>query len=130
MGVLSSPATSRRNRRSLAGLPRSWAVLSVIPLLAGLGTAAGADRLVERFDQQVRPILEDHCFACHGNGSKKGGLAFDGFASDEELVRDRRLWWAVLKNVRAGLMPPAEEPRPSDEERRALEDWIKAGVFG
>ena len=27
-------------------------------------------------------------------------------------------------------MPPAEKPRPSDQERRLLEDWIKRGAFG
>ena len=43
---------------------------------------------------------------------------------------DRELWWAVLKNVRAGIMPPAGKPRPSDAERRLLEDWIKYGAFG
>ncbi len=43
---------------------------------------------------------------------------------------DRTLWWAVLKNVRSGIMPPAGKPQPSVEERRALEDWIKYGAFG
>ena len=36
----------------------------------------------------------------------------------------------MLKNVRAGIMPPAGKPRPSDTERRLLEDWIKYGAFG
>ena len=36
----------------------------------------------------------------------------------------------VLKNVRAGIMPPADKPQPSDDERRLLEDWIKYGAFG
>ena len=29
-----------------------------------------------------------------------------------------------------GIMPPAGKPRPSGEERRILEDWIKYGAFG
>lgn len=36
----------------------------------------------------------------------------------------------MLKNVRAGLMPPAKKERPTGEERRQLEDWIKYGAFG
>ena len=40
------------------------------------------------------------------------------------------LWWAVLKNVRSGLMPPAGKPRLSATERRLLEDWIKHCAFG
>ena len=31
----------------------------------------------------------------------------------------RDLWWKVLKNVRAGIMPPAGKPRPSADERAA-----------
>ena len=36
----------------------------------------------------------------------------------------------MLKNVRAGIMPPAGKPRPTAQERRALEDWIKYEAFG
>ena len=36
----------------------------------------------------------------------------------------------MLKNVRAGIMPPAGKPRPSDKEVRLLADWIKRDVFG
>ena len=43
---------------------------------------------------------------------------------------DRTLWWGVLKNVRSGIMPPADKPQPSVEERRLLEDWIKFGALG
>ena len=45
-------------------------------------------------------------------------------------MHDRDLWWGVLKNVRAGIMPPAGKPRPTAEEVRTLEDWIKRDVFG
>ena len=36
----------------------------------------------------------------------------------------------MLKNVRAGIMPPAGKPRPSSKEQRILEDWIKYAAFG
>ena len=84
----------------------------------------------EQFDQQIRPILEDYCYACHGNGLKKGGVALDAFGAGQARLRDHDLWWRVLKNVRAGIMPPAGKPRPTDEERRLLEDWIKYAAFG
>ena len=41
-----------------------------------------------------------------------------------------KLWHAVLKNVRSGIMPPADKPQPSAEDRRLLEDWIKYGALG
>ena len=88
----------------------------------GHGVARGADR---QFEDQVRPILEDHCFACHGNGIKKGGVDLEGAGKDNQ-----KLWWDVLRNVRAHIMPPADKPQPSDDERKVLEEWIKYGALG
>ena len=44
---------------------------------------------------------------------KKGGVILDDFAANQTRLRDRGLWWRVLKNVRAGIMPPAGKPQPS-----------------
>jgi hypothetical protein len=93
-------------------------------------SVSGADQVETQFRERVQPILEDYCIACHGNGTKKGGLALDEVTSNQGRLHDGELWWAVLKNVRAGLMPPAGKPRPSNTERRLLEDWIKHGAFG
>jgi hypothetical protein len=82
------------------------------------------------FEKEILPILEDHCFDCHGDGEKKGKVAFDGFSSTTELAGQKNLWMAVLKNVRAGLMPPEKEPRIPQDRVRVLEDWIKKGAFG
>ena len=57
-------------------------------------------------------------------------MAFDGFGSDESMLAKRELWSAVLKNVRAGIMPPAAKPRPSDKEVQLLADWIKRDALG
>jgi hypothetical protein len=82
-----------------------------------------------RFRERVQPILETYCYGCHGNGAVEGNRTLDKFDSDESLLQNIELWQAVLKNVRAGIMPPAGENRPSDEERRALSNWIKFDVF-
>jgi len=91
---------------------------------------AATDPAAERFGEKIQPILEEHCYGCHGNGIKKGGVDFDGLETDEARLRDRDLWLDVLRNVRAGIMPPADKPQPSDEERRLLEAWIKYEAFG
>ena len=59
----------------------------------------------------------------------KGGVAFDELKLDE-LPQHRDLWWKVLKNLRAGVMPPAKKPQPSPEERDRIEQWIKFEAFG
>ncbi len=83
-----------------------------------------------RFRDDIQPLLIDYCYRCHAEGTSKGGVAFDAGGSDEALVKRRDLWWSVLKNVRAGLMPPAGKPRPTAGEVDLLADWIKRDVFG
>jgi hypothetical protein len=83
-----------------------------------------------RYHADVQPILETYCYGCHGFGTKEGGRSFDEFASDEAMLADRALWWAVLKNVRSGVMPPAGEARPDEAEQKKLFEWIEQGAFG
>jgi hypothetical protein len=101
----------------------SGAALALALLCPPLANAA--ERTVAQFEEEVRPILEDRCFGCHGGGIKKGGVDLEGATAG-----DRKLWWAVLKNLRSGIMPPADKPQPSGAERQRLEDWIKFGAFG
>jgi hypothetical protein len=87
---------------------------------------AGADR----FQQEIKPVLEKYCFDCHGEGKKSGQVALDAFSSDPAMLKDAPLWLRVLKNVRAGIMPPANKDRPNAEEIGKLENWIKYDAFG
>jgi hypothetical protein len=104
-------------------------VLLALAIFAPDGQGAESPA-VARFEDQVQPILMDYCYRCHAQGTKKGGVAFDEFGTGEAFLKDRNLWWAVLKNVRAGIMPPAEKPHPNPKEIGVLADWIKRDVFG
>jgi mono/diheme cytochrome c family protein len=105
--------------------------LALLALLAGLGRAA-ADSVpgAAVFHAQIRPILETYCFDCHGDGAHKGNVAFDELKSDQTVLTNRDLWWKALKNLRAGMMPPAKKPRPSPEQQQEIAQWIKSAVFG
>src|SRR5438034_11706380 len=98
--------------------------------IAAQCVVAGEVTAARHFRERVQSILETYCYACHGYGEHKGGHAFDEFKSDKALVGDVKLWSAVLKNVRAGLMPPRGEEQPTDDERRLLFDWIEFDAFG
>ena len=80
--------------------------------------------------EHVQPILEEYCSSCHDDAMKKGGVTFEGIESAAKRLSDRNLWWGVLKNIRAGIMPPSGKPRPNSKEQRILEDWIKHTAFG
>ncbi len=100
-------------------------VVACLPTLAAGAPAAPS----EQFRKTIQPLLAEYCYDCHGDGMSKGQVAFDGFKSHDELLAKRDLWLAVLKNTRAGIMPPEKKPRPSAEQLRLLEDWIKRDVF-
>ena len=106
---------------ALAALCSSVSTLS----LAQTAPNAAAD-----FHQKVQRVLEDNCYDCHGDGKSKGGVAFDKLGSDADIVGNVALWAKALKNVRAGLMPPAGNQKPTAAEIDTLSNWIKYEAFG
>src|SRR5262245_49963586 len=110
-----------------AGRGSSWLYLVALLALCPPGRAADS---TARFRQDIQPILTEFCYDCHGDGMSKGKVAFDAFKSHEELLANRELWWTALKNLRAGLMPPQNKPRPSTKQIKTIENWIKSDVFG
>jgi hypothetical protein len=109
---------------ALAGAAGLFALTDFCPRASGAELKAAA-----HFRKEIQPILKEYCYDCHGDGMDKGNVSFDGFKSDEELLAKRDLWWAVLKNLRAGIMPPAKKPRPPEKDKSRLEDWIKHEAF-
>ncbi len=81
------------------------------------------------YEKDILPILEFHCYDCHGEGEEEGNVTFDTFASPKELMEQSELWVHALKNVRSGIMPPARKKRPTADELATLEDWIKRGAL-
>jgi hypothetical protein len=81
------------------------------------------------YPDKVQKILTTYCYDCHGDGMEKGKVAFDQFNSRAEMLNRRDLFFAALKNVRAGIMPPAKKPHPDTKEQQVLADWIKADIF-
>lgn len=112
---------------SLVRLAWGYLVLGLGWWCAGSVTVAQAED--NTYPAQVEPLLKKYCYDCHGGGEKEGNLTLDHFTSDAARQQDRALWWKVLKNVRAGVMPPADQPRPSSEELATLTQWIKQDVF-
>jgi hypothetical protein len=108
---------------------RHWSALAFLMGCACTTTAAESG-VSSRFHKEIQPLLEQYCWDCHGDGMDKGKVTFDGFKTEKEAIEKRDLWLAVLKNVRAGIMPPAKKPRPSPADIKKLENWIKQEAFG
>jgi len=111
-----------------------------------LGLALGATSVLGQavdFESQVRPLLSDRCFACHGPDEKnrKADLQLhtrDGaFAKlDDGLVavtpgkpQASELYRRIMSSDPDELMPPPDsEHALSSEEREMLHRWIEQGA--
>ncbi len=81
------------------------------------------------YEKAVKPLLEKYCYDCHSDGTDKGGVELDAFASHKEMTADRKLWFDVWRNLDAQLMPPAKKAQPSAAERQLIARWIEHDVF-
>ena len=82
------------------------------------------------YDKEILPILEEHCFDCHGDGSSKGGLSLDNWKSKKERLQDMEAWKDIMKNVASKTMPPPKrKSQPTEEERKKIVKWIESEVF-
>jgi cytochrome c553 len=109
-------------------------------LLFPTGRLFGAgDRLTEQFEKEVRPVLEESCFRCHGPDKQKGGLRLDrkadmlgGGDSGEPAITpgksaDSPLVVRIRSTQTDDMMPPKGE-RLKPEQVAAIERWIDNGA--
>jgi hypothetical protein len=95
------------------------------------------------FNREVRPILSEHCYACHGpdEGKRKAGLrldreedAFKELKSGEHaIVGDDLEKSALVKRITTtdedDVMPPVKHGKPlSKEQITTLTQWVKEGA--
>lgn len=119
--------------------------LTLLALLLVSPTLAQADEVGERidFNRQIRPILSDKCFRCHGPdaGERKAGLRFDhrdsaiGVAESGKraIVPSKPQESELVARIDAAdeseRMPPAEMKKPlTAQEKDLLKRWIAQGA--
>ena len=116
----------------------SWALLSSTFLLT---PTDAADQI--RFNEQIRPLLSDRCFACHGPDGKRreADLRLDlrpnaiGEADGPAAIvpgkpDESNLWKRIISTDPDLQMPPpsAKKPRFTAEELSLLRRWIEEGA--
>lgn len=78
------------------------------------------------YTRDIRPLIERHCFSCHGNARQKGGVNFEDIRSDGKAANGFELWAASAERVHAGEMPPEGAKPIPPAERDKLLAWLKA----
>ena len=94
---------------------------------------------VEFFERRVRPVLAEHCWACHGEKKQHGGLRLDsreelmkggdgGPVVDLKIVATSRLIKAIRHDDPDLQMPPEPAGKLPDDAIVAITGWIAAGA--
>jgi hypothetical protein len=106
------------------------------------GTAVRADDVPLEFNRDVRPILSENCFACHGfdAAAREADLRLD---VAESALEDRggyaalvpgdleasEAWRRITSDDESEVMPPVDSHRElSAEQKEILRRWIAEGA--
>ena len=120
-------------------MKRQQVVTLAIALLCGLASpvrsVSSADPTEVAFGRDVRPILADKCYPCHGpdEAAREADLRLDDLAEARYVLEpDGELPSQLGQRISASderQMPPASANLPlTDEERTILQQWLAAGA--
>ncbi|MGQ0635077.1 MAG: PSD1 and planctomycete cytochrome C domain-containing protein [Planctomycetaceae bacterium] len=137
---MESHADDRRFEQSAPGLGRVPVLFAALLSLAAPPLADGAEEI--NFVRQIRPLLSDHCFTCHGPdaSNRKGDLRLDvregvfGKSDDQVIVSPghssrSELFRRITASDPTERMPPAESHKPlSAEQIELIRRWIDEGA--
>src|SRR5688572_16717361 len=67
----------------------------------------------------VPKAIDRYCVSCHNTEDWAGGLDLTSL-DPTHVAEEAEHWEKVVRKLRAGMMPPAGEPRPSRKESAAI----------
>ncbi len=132
----------RDTKRPLLSVIFLFAIgFSTSGLAISSSTAAAQDETSLSFNANIRPILSDRCFSCHGPDaeSREAGLRLDQADGDEGAhafavvpgsLEDSELWSRVTSDDESDTMPPPNAHKPSltKPELALVKQWIEEGA--
>ncbi|MCX6951557.1 MAG: DUF1549 domain-containing protein, partial [Verrucomicrobia bacterium] len=122
--------------------PRNAFARSRLLALAALATGALQAAPGVDYSRDIKPILSENCFACHGFDEKarKGKLRLDvaesAYAERNGLVRikpgdvaNSEVWARLISTDEEEVMPPPKEHAPlSALQKEKIKAWIEQGA--
>jgi hypothetical protein len=125
-------ATRHRRQRRL--LQSFWIAVAGLHACTSTGQSIAA---APDFDRDIRPILSDKCFHCHGpdSATREADLRLDTYqgATDFAIVPGKADQSELIARITSDddslRMPPIESNLTLTEEQKSLlRDWIAAGA--
>jgi len=113
-----------------ARIPSPFYLLAVVAsvILGSLIPARAVAANVPAVPANVGKVLDSYCISCHGPKKSKGKVTVHDLDGGLALGRNLERWEKILKMLENGEMPPEEEKQPNDLERKAVVEWVRAGM--
>ena len=131
------PLNSLQTNKNMKDLAITLCCAWVLSVANAKTQSADVERAI-RFNEQIRPILSEHCFACHGPdaASREADLRLDVRESAIELdviapgdAENSELMRRITSDDPEEQMPPPEFGKDlSNEQQRLLSEWIDSGA--
>jgi hypothetical protein len=92
--------------------------------LFSICTLCGPGNLrAETFDGSIKSLLQQYCVNCHGGDETNADVNFLQIHTQADVRRNYQLWEQVIQLVNDSVMPPADQPQPTAEEKAKLGAW-------
>ena len=120
--------------------PHTTSFIAAIVLSAFIGSPLCADEKSDLlFENNIRPVLVETCFRCHGDSKISGMLRIDsrealmqGGESGAAIVpgkpEESLLIMAIKRQADVSAMPPEKEKSLRPDQIAAFETWIRDGA--
>lgn len=126
---------SRRLTASFAARLFIWAwvcgcigaLSTTLPAKAEQATTAAT--LNARLQQDVIPLLEDHCYDCHADGIARGGHDFGLLTTFNDVQPHLASVIALGRAARHHTMPPPDKSQPTQAERELIDAWARDAIM-
>lgn len=103
----------------------AWRICTVLALIA-----TGAPAQTIGFNQNIRPILSEHCFTCHGPDAAKRQANFRLDLPNAARGYESEILRRIASNDDAERMPPPDsgKARLNQQEMELIRQWIAEGT--
>ena len=106
--------------------PRFWRLGTASALVLGaaaIGTWFARDWWMDS-PKPHEALVGRYCLDCHNSTDLTANLSFE-HADFTDIGAKPDLWEAVVRKLRAGMMPPADASQPGQKERTEFVGWLE-----
>jgi hypothetical protein len=136
--LLGCPAVRRYRERSKIERAAQTCLFVVAALSAWATTASAGDRITLQYNRDVRPILAENCFPCHGpdSAARKADLRLDqreaaikaGAIAPGDIEASELFARITSTDPKEVMPPPSTTKTLSAKQKDTLKQWITAGA--